>query len=91
MLQDAVQTAIDLTDEDDTLIIVTSDHSHAFVIAGYPALNDDILGITFKATRWCLNANCAIPIFCLYPLWKAIMFGKEILFVSWPKLRPYFC
>ena len=40
----AVQTAIDNTNSEDTLIIVTADHSHVFTIAGYPKRGNPILG-----------------------------------------------
>ncbi len=43
-LNEAVQTALDKTSADDTLIIVTADHSHAFTIAGYATRNHPILG-----------------------------------------------
>ena len=43
-LSDAVRAARELTSEDDTLIVVTADHSHAFTIAGYPDRGNDILG-----------------------------------------------
>ncbi len=41
---DAIQKAVDMTSEEDTLIIVTADHSHVFTIAGYPTRGNDILG-----------------------------------------------
>ena len=44
-LQDAVEMAINKTNIEDTLIVVTADHSHAFSMAGYPDLSNDILGI----------------------------------------------
>jgi len=40
----AVQAAVDNTNPDETLIIVTADHGHVFTIAGYPKRGNPILG-----------------------------------------------
>jgi len=41
---DAVELAVQLTDESDTLIVVTADHSHVFSMGGYPTRGNPILG-----------------------------------------------
>ena len=43
-LEKAVKTALEMTDEDETLIVVTADHSHSMTINGYPKRGNDILG-----------------------------------------------
>lgn len=44
-LSNAVRLAAESTDSNDTLIIVTADHSHTFTIAGYPERGNPILGL----------------------------------------------
>ncbi|GAB0093477.1 Alkaline phosphatase [Sergentomyia squamirostris] len=47
--QKAVQAARDILSDKDTLIVVSSDHSHTMSIAGYPTRGNDIFG---KSDRW---------------------------------------
>jgi alkaline phosphatase len=44
-LSDSVRAAVQKVDLDETLIIVTADHSHTFFIQGYPARGNNILGL----------------------------------------------
>jgi alkaline phosphatase len=46
---EAVQAAYDAVDPEETLILITADHSHVFTIAGYPTRNNPILGIAGTA------------------------------------------
>lgn len=42
---DAIKRAVELTDREDTLIIVTSDHAHTMSISGYPDRGNSITGL----------------------------------------------
>ncbi|MCL1126631.1 alkaline phosphatase [Shewanella surugensis] len=44
-LSNAVRAAVNSTDPDNTLIMVTADHSHTLTIAGYPKRGNPILGL----------------------------------------------
>ncbi|HEB88185.1 MAG TPA: alkaline phosphatase [Deltaproteobacteria bacterium] len=43
-LSDAVRVALEKTDPDETLVVVTADHSHTLTISGYPTRGNPILG-----------------------------------------------
>ena len=42
--EEAIGRALALTSSEDTLIVVTADHSHVFTVGGYPARGQPILG-----------------------------------------------
>ncbi|NMH64680.1 alkaline phosphatase [Shewanella salipaludis] len=44
-LSEAVRVAMEKTSANDTLVMVTADHSHVFTIAGYPTRGNPILGL----------------------------------------------
>lgn len=50
-LSDAVRVAAEMTDPEDTLILVTADHSHTLHFAGYPARGNPILG-KVRGSSW---------------------------------------
>jgi len=45
-MDDAIRTALELTSRDDTLIVVTADHSHTLTMSGYAARGTPILGLS---------------------------------------------
>lgn len=44
-MEQAVQVALELTDKRDTLLVVTSDHTHTMTINGYPDRGSNIFGV----------------------------------------------
>jgi len=55
----AVKKAVEMTDPNETLIIVTADHSHVFTIAGYPHRGNDILGLSKEVPA--VDGNATAP------------------------------
>lgn len=44
----AIKKAAEMTNEEDTLIVVTADHAHTMSMSGYPARGHDIFGLYGK-------------------------------------------
>jgi alkaline phosphatase len=70
-MDDAVAYAVQVTNPDDTLIIVTADHSHTLTIGGYPERGADILGLC--------KSTCNIRVNCRSFRW--IRFGILLIYI----------
>ena len=46
-LEQAVETALEMTNRTETLVIVTADHSHSVTINGYPVRGNPITGLVY--------------------------------------------
>ncbi len=56
MFNKAVKKALELTDAEDTLIVVTADHGHPFTFGGYSSRGNNILGelqFSLCHSLWC--------------------------------------
>ena len=58
---DAVQTAVDMLDMDETLIIVTADHSHTLTISGYPRRGNPITGKVTEESAMMFSNPSGLP------------------------------
>jgi len=47
-MEEAVEEALKMTNKNDTLIVVTADHSHSVTINGYPKRGNPITGLVYK-------------------------------------------
>jgi len=76
-LANAVKLADEMTADDDTLIIVTADHSHTFTMAGYPKRGNPILGTSKNQKNEIVLANDGLPYTTLgYANGKA--YGRQV-------------
>ena len=47
-LDEAVETALEMVNLEETLVIVTADHSHVFTLSGYSDRGSDIRGLASR-------------------------------------------
>ena len=56
-LDEAIAAAVAMTNPEETLIIVTADHSHTLVMQGYPQRGNPILGLVKEGDKLVLAAD----------------------------------
>lgn len=84
--EDAVKTALQLTNSSDTLIVVTADHSHVFNIGGHSYRGNNILGqftsafLFFRLLKFFFPKkfiNGFLNIFSWTIIWNGVSKGKN--------------
>uniref|UniRef100_A0A182WCW2 Alkaline phosphatase n=1 Tax=Anopheles minimus TaxID=112268 RepID=A0A182WCW2_9DIPT len=88
-LDKAVETALNMVDLDETLIIVTADHSHAMTFNGYPDRGNDILGFGNRpnATPYETITYANGPGFLLHRWNSSVLTEESTDWATWIKLN----
>ena len=60
-LENAVKAAMEMTQIEETLLIVTADHSHSVTFNGYPERGNNILGTFMDPNRYYVSLNQTHP------------------------------
>ena len=79
----AIQKAVEMTNREDTLIVVTADHSHSLTINGYPKRGNPILGLVVDVDGETTKAGDGKPYTTL-----AYANGPGAVFPSLPEDAP---
>ena len=75
-LEKAVKMTLKLTNEEETLVVVTADHSHSITMSGYPKRGNNILGYVYNKERQ-LWSN---PSAGMYNAWSTISYANGLGF-----------
>ncbi len=57
LFDDAVGKALEITSKNDTLMVVTADHSHTFTLGGYANRGNSIFGLVYNSYSNLSNSN----------------------------------
>lgn len=77
----AVAKAMEMVDVEDTLVVVSADHSHTFTVSGYASFEESIMGRWGCVVLWGGEDISAIEIYVERKFW--LIFMWFFILIKW--------